>query len=188
MEVPIRSYPSTVEFNVGDTLFWEAEFSKQIPVRNNPNPILLEDFSFYTAFEISEISSPDTVDFNREIDLVSIVGEVVRGDFTQELYPLFFDETVDRYRIHFGIVLKEPGLYGAGLYVFSQSLAESNHPVVYTCGNNLRSSTTIFYRNPSTNRAAYDSLYLSSLNSDITELSTFEQFANYGGITFRVIP
>jgi hypothetical protein len=40
LEVPVRSYPASTQFQVGDTLFWEGDFSKFVDVRGHQEPIL----------------------------------------------------------------------------------------------------------------------------------------------------
>jgi hypothetical protein len=150
--------------------------------------ILLENFDFFTAFGLSEISSADTADFGRSIGLVPIVGDIVSGGFTQNFYPLQFIETDDSYQFHFGIILLEPGLYTAGFQVFVTQFERSDHPATFECNNDPRTTVNVFYQNESTDRAVYDTLYLSSPSLDIQRLGTFERYRDYGGITFRVKP
>jgi hypothetical protein len=188
LEVPVRSYPASTQFQVGDTLFWEGDFSKFVDVRGHQEPILLENFNFFTGFDLSEISSVDTIDFNKEIRLVPIVGDIVLGDFTQNLYPIQFLETEDSYRFHFGIVLLEPGLYTANFFVFVTQFERSDHPATFECNNDPRTTVNVFYQNESTKREVYDSLYLSSPNPDIQRLTTFERYRDLGSVTFRVLP
>ena len=56
LNVPINTYPNKDTFNIGDTLWVEADFSKDIDVRNNANSIHLDSFNFFTEMAISEIS------------------------------------------------------------------------------------------------------------------------------------
>jgi hypothetical protein len=186
--VPVESTPNQTTFRVGDTLFWHADFSKEVEVRGHTQPILLEDFPFFSSFALSEIGSEEVTDFNRQIALVEVVGEIDAIFSDQNQYPVRFQETDDAYRLRFGVVLLEEGFYTAGLNSFSLPRDFRNHPAAYSCGNQLRGDITISFQNSSTDRQVFDTLYLSSPNTIIQELADFENYRDYGGITFRVLP
>jgi hypothetical protein len=169
-------------------LFWYADFSKEVEVRGHTQPILLEDFPFFSSFTLSEIGSDSLVDFNRQIELVEEVGEIGAIFSDQNQYPVRFQETDDAYRLHFGVVLLEEGFYTAGLESFSLPRDFKPHPAAYRCGSQLRGDITISFQNSATDRQVFDTLYLSTPNADLQELVDFERYRDYGGITFRVLP
>ena len=185
--VPVTSTPNATTFQVGDTLYWHADFSKEVEVRGHTRPIRLDDFDFFSSFTLAEIGSPDTVDFNRRITLVPIVGEIGEIFSDQNQYPVRFRETEDAYQLSFGVILLEEGFYTAGLESFSLP-RDFDHPAAYACGNQRRGDITINFQNSSTERPVFDTLYLQSPHPDIQRLAEFERYRDYGGITFRVVP
>ena len=185
--VPIQSNPNSTTFQIGDTIYWEADFSKEVEVKGHSQPIFLEGFDFFSTFTISEISSEEQVDFNRQITVVQGVGEIGVVNSTQNSYPVRFRETDDAYQLSFGVVLLEEGLYTAGLESYALP-RDFNHPAAYSCGNRRRGDITIRFQNTSTDRQVFDTLYLSTPNPDLQELVDFERYRDYGGITFRVVP
>lgn len=188
LQVPIRSYPDVIQFDVGDTLFWEADFSKDVAVLNHESSIYLEDFTFFSVFAIAEISSEDTIDFNRRVELVPLVGQIESYEVTQDVYPFKFREEEDRYRLSFGVVLEEPGFYTAGFSLIALP-EDFDHPAAFECEDRFRRTfIEIHYLNESTSKNVYEDLYLSSPNQDIQRLATFERYRQTGSITFRVVP
>ena len=185
--VPVMSTPNATTFRVGDTLYWHADFSKEVEVRGHTRPIRLDGFDFFSSFTLAEIGSPDTVDFNRRIALVPMIGQIGEIFSDQNQYPVRFRETNDAYQLSFGVILLKEGFYTAGL----QSLAlprDFDHPAAYACGNQRRGDISINFQNSATERPVFDSLYLSTPNPDLLELVDFERYRDYGGITFRVVP
>lgn len=185
--IPIQSTPNVTTFQVGDTLYWEANFSKEVEVRGHDQPISLTGFDFFSSFVISEIGSEELVDFNRRITIAQDVGDVGMITSDQNTYPVRFREGDDAYRLSFGVVLLEEGLYTAGLQSFALP-EDFNHSAAFSCGNRRRSDITINFQNSSTDQQVYDSLYLSSPNPTIQRLAEFSRYRDYGGITFRVVP
>ena len=186
--VPVTSTPNATTFRVGDTLYWHADFSKEVEVRGHTRPIRLDDFDFSSSFALAEIGSPDTVDFNRRIVLVPMVGQVGEIFSDQNQYPVRFRETEDAYQLSFGVILLEEGFYTAGLQSFSLPRDFRPHPAAFKCGGQLRGDITINFQNSATERPVFDTLYLQSPNPDIQRLADFERYRDYGGITFRVVP
>ena len=185
--VPITASLSDTVIAVGDTVFWQADFSKEVTVRGSTLPVKLENYPFFTSFDLIELSDAEVLDFNRPVDVLELVGEVVTISQDQTVYLLKFRETDDRYAIAFGIIFKEPGLYSAGFSNVLQS-EDIDHPVAYKCNDSRRTSLYNEYSNPATSRQVYEALYLSSPNRILQELTTYERYTATGSISFRVIP
>ena len=187
--IPIESSPAQTTFTVGDTISYRAGFSTDAMVDNSSSTISIAGFDLFTAFGIQEISSPDTVDFGRPVQIIQRIGEVGQFGGAQPLYPLRFEERDDSIMIDFGVVVLEPGLYSTGFNFLIAEPEDIDHPLARQCGDGPRRNLVkLFYINPSTDRAAYDSLYLSSLNPDIQRLGTWDRYRLTGSTTFRVLP
>lgn len=188
LELPIDTYPARDTFKVGDTLWIEASFDKNVKTRNNQiNHILLENFSFFTFFTISEISDTAEI-FNLNFEIISITGKIDKLILpTAVSYPLEYVESENLYYFKGAIVLLEPGLYTSAFYTESLLYENFEHPAVYMCEGERRNKIEVYYVNKSTNLKAFENLFLSTNVAYLKELYTFEGYKDIGSHTFVVV-
>ncbi|MCR9103184.1 MAG: hypothetical protein NXI25_24740 [bacterium] len=187
IEVPVSTYPVKDTFRVGDTLWVDLLFSKAFSVKDANGKIVLEDFQFRTFLFFSEVS--DTVErYNSEISVVEEIGEV---DFlplaTAAGYPLGILEDSLNYSFKAGFVMLEPGLYWFGFGVSESLYEDYEHPAMYTCGRNRRSSVNFFHQNPATSEEGYQRLISETNVEYLPELLDLEEYRGTGALTFWVV-
>ena len=188
LEVPITTYPMKDTFNVGDTLWIEANFDKEIHLHNSSNTIRIDSFNFFTEFSIAEISDT-TENYNVDFDTIVKIGRMEYLPLqTAVVYPIIFVEDVNHYRFKAGIIINTTGLFSMGFSTPSFLYQEPpyDHPVIYKCNRNRRDILEVYYNNPSTTLDAYNKLFLSTKVEYLKELVDFDRYRNGGGITIVV--
>ena len=184
--LPINTTPSQDTFIVGDTLWIEANIDKYVEVKNQSNRIYLEGFNFFTEFFISEIS--DTIEnFTPAIEFVEDIGNIDQLPLpTATTYPLFFVEEDTSYMIKIGLVFMEEGRYNLGFITDPILFENYDHSAVYLCEDTKRYSIEIQYSNVSTNRSAFDNIFLATNVEYLKELVDYTGHQLGGGHTFIV--
>lgn len=187
--VPINTMPGQDTFSVGDTLWIEANFSKEVEVNSLSERIRLDDFNFFTEFVISEIS--DTLpDYLVHIDTFVKVGRLEYLPLsTLAVYPITYVEDSDGYKFMAGVIFKEKGLFlinfNTDIGLFESPNYE--HPALYTCEGNRREQVIVRYRNQSTSMENYTSLFKKTKVEYLLQLVDFEEYKNQGCITVVVL-
>lgn len=186
VEIPIRSFPVQTIFSVGDTIWWEADFSDQVQVEGVERRMNLKNFKFFPDFVFHHVPlDPELVD--SAIDIISETGNVTLISSDEVLYyGMNLVETAERYKLKFATILRKPGIFTAAVNTIID-FDEVDHPALYMCGKTRRDDFSIRYTNSSTNLNTYDSLFIPNLsNPDIINGFTFERYAQVGSITFVV--
>ena len=187
LEVPITTYPMKDTFNVGDTLWIEANFEKDVSLYNSSNTIRLDSFNFFTEMAISEISGTTEL-FGIFVDTVVEIGKLSFLPLaTAAVYPIQYEEDADTYRFKAGLILTSKGLFLISIITPSFLYEEEyNHPALFSCGHNKRDKIEVYYYNQSTNETTYNNLFLQTNVQYLKDLLTYEKYANSASITIRV--
>ena len=184
--VPFESFPKKDTFNVGDTIHFNFDFSKEVSVLNKPGKIRLDSFNFFTDFFIAEISGEEE---NYWIPIDTIV-DIARMAYlplvTAVIYPVYFLENADSYQFSAKIVLKQSGLYWMGFSTDSFLYESYEHPSMYACKNERRYKVEVFYTNPSTSVENYNTMFLSTKVQYLPELTDYEEYSGVGAISIYV--
>lgn len=186
--VPINTWPNKDTFNIGDTLWVETMFDKNIQVKNSNSRIKLDSFNFFSELIISEVS--DTFEnYNVNIDTVLKIGGV---DYlplaTLSVYSITFYEDKNTYSFLAGLSFHDPGLYlisfntDSGLFEYPNY----DHPALYTCENKRRDQVIIRYLNKSTSLENYTTHFKKSKVEYLLQLVDFEEYKDQGAITIIV--
>jgi hypothetical protein len=185
LQVPISTSPRDT-FILGDTLWFEASFNKNVDVLNHDQDIYLEEFDFFTEVSIIEIS--DTIE--RFLDTENIINEIGQADplqlQTALAYAISYVEDENGYHVRIGFVLEVEGLFyfGAdtetGLYKFY------DHAAVFECDNVRRAEVRVNYSNSSTSEENYSNLFRQTNVDYLLELVDYDRFATFGGHAFVV--
>ncbi|MEQ8706326.1 MAG: hypothetical protein RIC19_20510 [Phaeodactylibacter sp.] len=186
LQVPVQTGPSKDTFQLGDTIWVEANFGKQVAVKDAASDIYLEDFDFFPQLSLSEIS--DTTEFfEAEVDFIEQIGQIETLPLATALvYPMQFLETDSAYQLRIGVVLKTEGLFCLTVYSSPWSFEGLNHPALFACGNNFRNYVNVHYLNSSTTKEQYEQLFLSTRVDYLFELISFEEYSSVAGHTFVV--
>ncbi|MEQ8706327.1 MAG: hypothetical protein RIC19_20515 [Phaeodactylibacter sp.] len=187
IELPVSTYPNKDTFQLGDTLWVECLFPKVFSVKDASGEIVLEDFQFRTSLFFSEVS--DTIEqYGNEVGVLERIGTVdFLPSFTAAEYPIGIVEDSLNYYFKAGFVLLEPGLYWFGFSTPEFLYEDYEHPAMYTCGRNRRSSVNFFHQNPATSEEGYQRLISETNVEYIPELTELEEYKGGGCLTFRVL-
>lgn len=184
--VPIETTTSSETMQIGDTLWVTASIDKDVMIKDRQLSIRLDSFNFFTQMIISEISD-STENFNIDFQAIEEVGEVdVLPLVTLLSYPLKYEEEENAYRFRAGVVFSEPGLYFIRFDTLPDLYERYEHPVMYRCENQRRTSTNVFYVNPATNPENYENVFLQTNVDYLLELMDYERYASIGSFTLRV--
>ena len=185
LEVSINSMPRKDTIVVRDTMWVLADIDKNVEVKNTDQTILLEDFNFFTEMHLSEIST-DVERYDLSFDIVEQIGEVEVLNLTTAItYPIIYEESANAYKLRFGIVFHEVGLYYLGFFSSSNLLESYSHPALL-CNGEHRSNVDIQYSNSSSSEDNYRDLLLST-SIDYILNSSYEEFEIIGMHSFVVI-
>ena len=187
IEVPIRSFPARSNFTVGDTLWWEADFSNQVAVRNVEQRIDLSNFEFFPLFNIQSVEG-NLIWSDTTISVTPIIGDAAFAfsDDDALFYEVVPIEDNEKYVFKFGIALLEPGIYVAGISTLSPTYDFYDHPALYACGGRKREVFETNYINSSSNRTDYETIFEVFGTPTLLESTTYEKYAAVGGISFTV--
>lgn len=188
--VPMTTFPDQDTFRIGDTIWMEAYFDKEIEILNSSNTIRMDNFTFYVEMGIAEISG-ENENYNVQVDTVAEVGSIGYLPLHGALaYPLTFIEEDEYYNFKAAVVLKSPGLF----YLFFStdgSLYEApyyDHPKLYVCNENRRDRVNVHYHNPHTSLSNYENFFRKTQVDYLLELYDYERYKNLGSISFVVLP
>jgi hypothetical protein len=187
--IPFTTYPEKDTFHVGDTIWIDTHFDKDIEILNSPKTIRLENFTFFVEFGIAEISG-DTENYNIEIDTLTEIGTIGYLPLHGALaYPITIIEDDFHFSFRGAIILKTPGMF----YMFFSTdggLYEGpyyDHPKLYVCKNDRRDEVYVHYYNVSTNQADYDNYFRKTQVDYLLDLYDYERYKNLGTISFVVL-
>ncbi|MCX8209909.1 MAG: hypothetical protein OTI34_02615 [Lewinella sp.] len=184
--VPITSSPAQSNFTVGDTLWWEADFSNQVAVRDVNQRMDLRNFDFFPSFSFQSIEGTE-VSSDSTIRVVPISGDIMFAFSTGTLiYEIVPEKDDNSCSFKFGTVLLKQGVYVAGVSTLELLYDFYEHPALYACGNRRREVFVTNYINSSSNRSDYESLYERLGTSDLLANTSYERYAAVGGISFTV--
>lgn len=187
VQVPIISTPDQTAFTIGDTIWWEGDFSNMLSVEGVSVPIELRGFNFLAEFDIQRIDSLNTSG-TPPIKMVSEIGDIILSGEQEGAF--FYDvemvENEESYQFKFGIVLNEVGVFNCAVYTIGIRFDRVNHPALFVCGNRRREAFDIYYLNPSTSKSVYDSLVVPTISEEVFPTASFERYANAGSIAFTV--
>jgi hypothetical protein len=156
-------------------------------VKDANGKIVLEDFEFRTELGFSEVS--DTIErFTGELEVLERIGTVdILPLATAIAYPIGIVEDTMHYQFKAGFVLSEPGLYWFRFNTPDYLYEDYEHPAMYTCGNNRRSSVSFFHQNPVTSEKGYQRLVSETNVEYISEVVELEEYQSLGSLTFWVL-
>ncbi len=187
--IPITTYPDKDTFHIGDTIWIEAQFNKDIRILNSTKTIRLEAFTFFTDLGIAEISG-ETENYQVDIDTITEIGAIDYLPLHGALaYPLTFIEEEHYYVFKGAVVLKSKGLF----YLFFSTNGRFyevpfyDHPKLYVCKNDRRDRVNVHYDNPSTSQANYEELFRQTQVDYLLDLYDYERYKNLGTISFKVL-
>ncbi|PHI20961.1 hypothetical protein CEQ90_04550 [Lewinellaceae bacterium SD302] len=187
MILPVVTEISMDTLIVGDTISIQLTFPKEIKIKNNDQNILLENFNFFTELNISEISGLEE-DFNLDIDIFEIIGEV---DFlpltTAAVYPITYLESENFYSFEADIVFNESGKYFLAMGTNVGNYEFYEHPFVYQCEDKRRVRIEIEYQSSETNEREFQDIFLTSPIEYLSTVYDYERFSSIGGRAFVVI-
>lgn len=184
LEIPVDVGADRNSFVVGDTLWVKADFSKEVKVLGNTNRIDLVDYKFFSSLYIDEISetqlrsyfSPDVVVEEGVVEANQLGG-----------YDYTFDFTGSRYRINFGIVLSQPGIFSLISITDGDAQSELNQAAHYTCGDNRRTNVFIDRFNRFSTIENFNDFVEWNRVEANGFVYTFEEYIPIGKYTFRVV-
>ena len=188
VEVPILSTPAQSSFTVGDTIWWSGDFSEQVKVENVEPRMSLPDFDFFALFNLQLLPEGQLIT-ESAIDVFALTGDVVfRNSNSASFYEIDMVEADERYKFEFGIVLRQPGIYLAGITTNGLLYDFYEHPAMYNydCIGGRREDFRIHYLNSSTNRSAYDSIFATEVSDALLAITPFERYAIVGSVSFVV--
>lgn len=184
--VPIETTTSSETMQIGDTLWVTANIDKDVMIKDRQLSIRLDSFNFFTQMIISEISD-STENFIVDFQVIEEVGEVdVLPLVTLLSYPLKYEEEENAYRFRAGVVFSDAGLYYIRFDTLPDLYERYEHPVMYRCENQRRTSTNVFYANASTSVENYENIFLQTNVDYLLELMDYERYASIGSFTLRV--
>ena len=186
IEMPVSTYPVKDTFRVGDTLWVDLLFPKVFSVKDANGKIVLEGFDFRTELGFSEVS--DTIEqFSGSWEVLERIGTVdILPLSTAIAYPIGIVEDTMHYQFKAGFILSEPGLYWFLFNTPGYLYEDYEHPAMYTCGNNRRSSVSFFHQNPASTEEGYQRLISETNVEYIPELVDWEEYQSLGSLTFWV--
>jgi len=185
--IPMTTYPSQDTFHIGDTLWVEFSFDKNVALFNSDKTIRLDSFNFFSKFYIAEIS--DTIaDYDVYMDTFIVKGKLEYLPLTYlTLYPITYAETADQYQFKMGVVINEPGLYYIGMDTNPDLYEFYNHPALFTCEDNKRNRVDIYYQNSSTSQSSFDNIFKQTNVEYLRDLVGYEDYSRGGGIAIIVL-
>jgi hypothetical protein len=184
--IPMNTYPDQDTFSVGDTLWMEFNFNKNVQLYNSEKSIQLDSFNFFSKLYIAEISD-STANYNVSIDTFLITGELSSLTLTYvKLYPITFIEEKDQYQFKAGIVMNEPGLYYLGVDTNPELYEFYNHPALLNCDESTKKSVDIYYKNSSTSQTDYENIFKQTNVEYLRDLVDYEDYSRGGAICFFV--
>lgn len=184
LEVPIRTSPSQDTFRIGDTLWVEANISKDVAIKDRPLTIYLDSFEFRTSLIVSEISGEEE-NFFPAMEVVEFVGSVEDLPLpTLFSYAIRYEATADSYHFKAALVFSEPGRYYVSFSTGSDLLLRYAHPALL-CNGNRREEILIFYTNPSTTYSNYENILRAS-GVPYLQTGSFERRQGIGAHAFIV--
>jgi hypothetical protein len=182
MEIPVDVGANRNSFQVGDTLWINADFPKEVDVVDHQNDIELIGYNFFSALSISEISDTDLRSYLTE-DIILDVGEVTIDQLGD--YNFTFVESDGRYSTRFGIVLSLPGKFTTSSFTNAIEQRGYEHPSLYTCKDNKRMNVFIDRVNQFSTQENFDD-FNNWRGGDGSFVQTFEGYRKRGKFTFQV--
>jgi hypothetical protein len=187
--IPITTHPDKDTFHIGDTIWMEAQFNKDIRLLNSTKTIRLEAFTFFTDLGIAEISG-ETENYQIDIDTIAEIGAIDYLPLHGALaYSLTFVEEEHYYVFKGAVVLKSKGLF----YLFFSTNGRFyeapfyDHPKLYVCKDDRRDRVNVHYDNPSTSHADYENFFRKTQVDNLLDLYDYEKYKNLGTISFMVL-
>lgn len=186
LQVPVQTWPAKDTFQLGDTIWVEANFGQQVIVKDAASDIYLEDFDFFPQLSFSEIS--DTTEFfEAEVDFVEQIGQIETLPLATALvYPMQFLETDSAYQLRIGVVLEAKGLFLLTVSTRSWAFEGYDHPAMYVCEDKWRDEVRIEYQNSSTSKERFEELFLTTNVTYLKDGVSFEEYQKTGSHTFFV--
>jgi hypothetical protein len=176
----IKAEHDTIE--LGDTVWIEMEFSKDVELDNSNKSIRLDSFNFFSELFINEISG------NEENYYVSIDSVVITGVMnylplpTALSRPIQYEENDLLYSFKASIIIKQRGLFWIGM-ASSRTIFDSyEHPALYMCDRNKRDIVNIQYHNPYTNIDNFENQFLKTNVAHLRNSTDYLEFESVGSI------
>ncbi|MFK8162730.1 MAG: hypothetical protein AB8H12_09735 [Lewinella sp.] len=184
LNIPMDFGSDTPVFYVGDTLWIESRFSKDVEVLGHENRIFLEDFRFFSYLYITEISQREARFFVSR-NVIEKIGAITISSLNT--YNMEFEESDEEYALRAGIVLEIPGNYNAGTGMDVNARSGYRHPSFFSCEDNRRSFVGTVHENMFTSRENLE-LY-NELNNVVIEgfVQTYEGYEQSASFTFQVL-
>jgi hypothetical protein len=183
MEIPVNVGANRNSFQVGDTLWINADFPKEVDVVDHQNDIELIGYNFFSTLSISEISGTDLRPYWTN-DLIVETGEVIIDEFGD--YNFTFVESDDRYSVRFGVVLSILGKFSATSFTNAVEQRGYEHPSLYTCKDNRRMNVFIDRINQFSNQENFED-FNNWRGGDGSFIQTFEGYSRSAMFAFQVI-
>ncbi len=186
LEVPINTITKSDTLHVGDTIWIEADFSKQVSFYNSNQSIWLDSFSFFSQIGLNEISGEtESKEFN--LATFSTEGKIskISNNFA---FPIEYIEYTNSYRFRGGLVIGTPGLFSIAIYTIQDLLWDNvtNHPALINCRGNNRIDSEIFYINEATTENNFNNVFRKSKVDYILDLVDYEEYSQAAGYAFVV--
>lgn len=184
MEIPVDTGSERNIFRVGDTLWVEADFPKEVFVVGNNNRIELTDYKFFSSLYISEISEAQLRFYNTPnvvVDIGSITLNQLGG------YDYVFENTESGYAVRFGVILSQAGIFSSTSLTDGDAQSELDQEEHYVCGDNRRTNVFIDRINRFSTMENFNEF--NEWNQVVTEnfQQTFDGYRRSGLYTFRVV-
>ncbi|MBK8444468.1 MAG: hypothetical protein IPL35_14095 [Sphingobacteriales bacterium] len=116
IEIPFHTEGTPDTLVVGDTLWFNADFSDTLPdIFNIGEKWHLHDFDFKGYVQAFRIDVNNVDGISLGIDVFASIGQVIpfyfsSGDVMYDIKPSFY-EAEHRYRLRFGVIPKQKGVY-----------------------------------------------------------------------------
>ena len=186
MILPINTTPPESTFSIGDTLWIKANITKNVEVLNSQNTVFADSFEFFTDIGVSEISS-ENQEYDINIDVISEIGTLTKRDLpTAVLYNVEYLELETEYQLLAGIVFNDPGTYFFRFSILADKFEYVDHPLLYKCKQERRSTVTTYFSNLATNFSDYENIFLNSPVENIESTYPYELYGQLGSHTFIV--
>ncbi|MEM8585587.1 MAG: hypothetical protein AAGF87_15015, partial [Bacteroidota bacterium] len=185
--IPCKLGEESDTLKLGDTLWIEFNFSKEVEVKNENNLVKLDSFQFFPELFLGEVSSSQ-IEYLNDPEFVELVGAIeILPLATVVVYPLIFTELDNSYQFRSGVILNRTGLFLAAINPCLVCLERYNHPSLIYCESKKRDLEISFINEFSSQENLEMLTSQSSVESIQNEINRAEEFFQAAGTAFWVV-
>jgi hypothetical protein len=184
MEIPVDIGGERNLYQVGDTLWVQADFPKEVVVVGSSSRIELTDYKFFSELFLAEISDSELRFYSSPNVLVE-VGVVELNQLGG--YDYVFENTGSGYAVRFGVILSQAGTFSSTSLTDGDAQSGLDQDEHYVCGDNRRTNVFIDRINRFSTMENFNEFNEWNRVGDGSFVQTYEGYQRAGKFTFRVV-